>query len=100
MIVAGGGAGLAAADTLRREGYGGSLTILSEDEFSPYDRPNLSKDYPAGQASDAWMPLRSPDYYSEHHTLTGDLARSGSQAGLGWKAGGELAVATIDNPCR
>jgi apoptosis-inducing factor 3 len=65
VIVGGGGAGLAAADALRREGYDGPVTILSADEAAPYDRPNLSKDYLAGVASDEWMPLRSPEYYSD-----------------------------------
>jgi NADPH-dependent 2,4-dienoyl-CoA reductase/sulfur reductase-like enzyme/nitrite reductase/ring-hydroxylating ferredoxin subunit len=66
MIVGGGAAGLAAADTLRREGYEGPLTLISADESAPYDRPNLSKDYLAGEAGDDWIPLRSPDYYKEH----------------------------------
>jgi NADPH-dependent 2,4-dienoyl-CoA reductase/sulfur reductase-like enzyme/nitrite reductase/ring-hydroxylating ferredoxin subunit len=67
VIVGGGGAGLAAADTLRREGYDGSLTIVSADEFAPCDRPNLSKDYLAGTASEDWIPLRPPEYYADHH---------------------------------
>jgi NADPH-dependent 2,4-dienoyl-CoA reductase/sulfur reductase-like enzyme/nitrite reductase/ring-hydroxylating ferredoxin subunit len=66
VIVGGGGAGLAAADTLRREGYNGALTIVSADEFAPCDRPNLSKDYLAGTASEDWIPLRPPEYYSDH----------------------------------
>ena len=65
VIVGGGAAGLAAADMLRREGYGGALTMLSADEFAPYDRPNLSKDYLAGTAQEDWIPLRSPDFYQE-----------------------------------
>lgn len=65
VIVGGGGAGFAAADTLRREGYDGPVTILSADDFAPCDRPNLSKDYLAGKASEDWIPLRSPDYYRE-----------------------------------
>jgi len=65
VIVGGGGAGLAAADTLRREGYEGPVTILSADDFAPYDRPNLSKEYLAGKAPEEWMPLRSADYYAE-----------------------------------
>src|SRR5438034_5117496 len=36
VIAGGGGAGLAAADTLRREGYEGPLTIRSAEEFAPY----------------------------------------------------------------
>jgi apoptosis-inducing factor 3 len=66
VIVGGGAAALAAADTLRREGYQGSLTLISADESAPYDRPNLSKEYLSGEAGDDWIPLRTPDYYKEH----------------------------------
>ena len=65
VIVGGGAAGLAAADMLRREGYGGSLTMISADDSAPYDRPNLSKDFLAGTAPPEWIPLRSPDYYRD-----------------------------------
>jgi apoptosis-inducing factor 3 len=65
VIVGGGAAGLAAADMLRREGYGGSLTMISADDVAPYDRPNLSKDFLAGTAPPDWIPLRSPDYYRD-----------------------------------
>jgi hypothetical protein len=67
VIVGGGGAGLAAADMLRREGYGGPVTISSGDDSPPYDRPNLSKDFLAGTAQEDWIPLRSPDVYAEQH---------------------------------
>jgi NADPH-dependent 2,4-dienoyl-CoA reductase/sulfur reductase-like enzyme/nitrite reductase/ring-hydroxylating ferredoxin subunit len=67
VIVGGGAAGLAAADTLRREGYEGSLTLISADEFPPCDRPNLSKDYLAGKAPDEWIPLRPSEYYANKH---------------------------------
>jgi apoptosis-inducing factor 3 len=65
VILGGGAAGLAAADMLRREGYDGSLVILSADGDPPSDRPNLSKDFLAGTAKDDWIPLRSPEFYSE-----------------------------------
>ncbi len=67
VIVGGGAAGFAAADTLRREGYDGPVTLISADEFAPYDRPNLSKEYLTGQAPEEWIPLRSPDYYADNH---------------------------------
>ena len=65
VIVGGGGAGLAAADMLRREGYDGALTTISADDSPPYDRPNLSKDFLAGTAPDDWIPLRPRDFYAE-----------------------------------
>lgn len=65
VIVGGGAAGMAAAVTLRREGYGGPLTMLSADSDPPCDRPNLSKDYLSGNAPDDWMPLRPADFLSD-----------------------------------
>jgi apoptosis-inducing factor 3 len=72
VIVGGGAAGNAAAEMLRREGYDGPVTIISADEFLPYDRPNLSKDYLAGTALEEWIPLRSADFYrgQEINTVT------------------------------
>jgi len=65
VIVGGGAAGLAAADMLRREGYAGPVTLVSADPSAPYDRPNLSKDFLAGNAPDDWIPLRAPEWYGE-----------------------------------
>src|SRR6266496_3229129 len=70
VIVGAGAAGNAAAEMLRREGYDGPVTIISADEFLPYDRPNLSKDYLAGTAPEEWIPLRSADFYREHRIET------------------------------
>ena len=64
VIVGGGAAGNAAAMTLRQEGYQGPITMISADAFRPYDRPNLSKDYLAGTAKAAWLPLRSQKFYA------------------------------------
>ena len=66
VIVGGGAAGLAAADMLRREGYDGSIAMVSADTDPPVDRPNLSKDYLAGEAQDDWIPLWPDDLYGEH----------------------------------
>ncbi|MBV8472712.1 MAG: FAD-dependent oxidoreductase [Hyphomicrobiales bacterium] len=66
VIVGGGGAGYAAAEMLRREGYGGRVTIVSADAAAPYDRPNLSKDYLAGSAPEDWIPLRPAEFYAQN----------------------------------
>lgn len=65
IIVGGGAAGNAAAETLRNEGYAGTLTILSVDDEGPCDRPNLSKGFLAGTAPDDYIPLRSLEFYRE-----------------------------------
>jgi NADPH-dependent 2,4-dienoyl-CoA reductase/sulfur reductase-like enzyme/nitrite reductase/ring-hydroxylating ferredoxin subunit len=67
VIVGGGAAALAAADMLRREGYGGPVSMISADSDAPVDRPNLSKDYLAGEAQEDWMPLWPPETYGERH---------------------------------
>src|SRR5437868_14146875 len=65
VIVGAGAAGGAAAEMLRREGYDGPVTMIGADQFLPYDRPNLSKDYLAGSAPEEWIPLRPPEFYRE-----------------------------------
>src|SRR4051794_37370402 len=65
LIVGAGAAGDSAAETLRREGYEGPITLFDPDPGAPYDRPNLSKDYLAGSASEDWIPLHPPEFYAE-----------------------------------
>jgi NADPH-dependent 2,4-dienoyl-CoA reductase/sulfur reductase-like enzyme/nitrite reductase/ring-hydroxylating ferredoxin subunit len=67
VIVGGGAAGFAAAEMLRRQGYDGSIIMLSDDGATPVDRPNLSKDYLAGTAPEEWVPLRDASWYAEQH---------------------------------
>ncbi|HEX4408864.1 MAG TPA: FAD-dependent oxidoreductase [Xanthobacteraceae bacterium] len=66
VIIGGGAAGFAAAEMLRRRDYRGSIVMLSNDNATPVDRPNLSKDYLAGSAPEDWLPLRSDDFYAEN----------------------------------
>jgi NADPH-dependent 2,4-dienoyl-CoA reductase/sulfur reductase-like enzyme/nitrite reductase/ring-hydroxylating ferredoxin subunit len=66
VIVGAGAAGSAAAEMLRREGYGGRISLVDPDIEAPYDRPNLSKDYLAGSAPEEWIPLRPLGFYPEH----------------------------------
>jgi apoptosis-inducing factor 3 len=64
LIVGAGAAGNAAAETLRKEGYTGPVTLIGAETTGPVDRPNLSKDYLAGSAPEEWLPLREAEFYT------------------------------------
>ncbi|MGE5682887.1 MAG: FAD-dependent oxidoreductase [Bacillota bacterium] len=66
VILGAGAAGYMAAQTLREDGYKGKLTMITFENHTPYDRPNLSKEYLMGSAQDEWMPLRTEDFYSQY----------------------------------
>src|SRR6476660_5861163 len=66
VILGGRSAGFAAAEMLCRRGFAGRITMLSNDDAAPVDRPNLSKDYLAGSAPEDWVPLRGDDWYAEN----------------------------------
>ncbi|BDH05072.1 NAD(P)/FAD-dependent oxidoreductase [Streptomyces seoulensis] len=51
VIVGASLAGLRAAETLREEGFTGSLTLIGDEPYEPYDRPPLSKSVLLGKAS-------------------------------------------------
>ena len=63
VIVGAGPAGISCAESLRREGYAGPITLIGTE--APVDRPNLSKDYLAGNAPEEWLPLRTADALEE-----------------------------------
>jgi apoptosis-inducing factor 3 len=65
VIVGAGAAANAAAQRLRREGYAGPITLVGDDDSPPYDRPNVSKDYLAGNAPEEWIPLHPRELYDE-----------------------------------
>jgi apoptosis-inducing factor 3 len=109
VIVGGGAAGNSAAETLRREGYAGPITVVDPDVDAPYDRPNLSKDYLAGTAPEDWIPLHPPDFYQEQGIelrrgaraasldLKGRRVRLSDGSELGY---GALLLATGASPVR
>ncbi|MCX4586160.1 NAD(P)/FAD-dependent oxidoreductase [Streptomyces sp. NBC_01481] len=51
VIVGASLAGLRAAETLRDEGFAGSLTLIGDEPYEPYDRPPLSKQVLLGKAA-------------------------------------------------
>ncbi|MFE1960280.1 NAD(P)/FAD-dependent oxidoreductase [Streptomyces sp. NPDC059479] len=61
VVVGASAAGLSAVETLRREGYDGTLTLVGEEPHAPYDRPPLSKQILSGEWSAKQLPLRPYD---------------------------------------
>lgn len=60
VIVGAGAAAFAAAHAFHRGGAAERVTVIGAEETGPVDRPNLSKEYLAGQAPEDWIPLAMP----------------------------------------
>ncbi len=58
LIVGAGAAAQIAAETLRREGFGGRVVMVGPEPDAPYDRTNLSKHFLSGKARREDLPLR------------------------------------------
>ncbi|MFF0107329.1 NAD(P)/FAD-dependent oxidoreductase [Streptomyces hirsutus] len=58
VVVGASAAGLAAAETLRRAGHDGPLTLVGDEPHAPYDRPPLSKQILSGTWPAGRLPLR------------------------------------------
>jgi 3-phenylpropionate/trans-cinnamate dioxygenase ferredoxin reductase subunit len=66
VIIGAGQAGAQAADTLRREGFGGRLVLVGDEPQLPYQRPPLSKKFLAGELEEDRLPFRHRSFYDEH----------------------------------
>ncbi|MFC8427315.1 NAD(P)/FAD-dependent oxidoreductase [Streptomyces sp. NPDC057253] len=78
-VVGASAAGLAAAETLRREGYDGTLTLVGDEPEPPYDRPPLSKQVLAAEWEADRLALRTP---ADLAALDLDLRLGVAAAGL------------------
>jgi 3-phenylpropionate/trans-cinnamate dioxygenase ferredoxin reductase subunit len=76
VIVGGGLAAARTAEQLRRSEYAGPITIVSDEEHLPYDRPPLSKEVLRSEADD--VTLKPAEFYEENDitVLLGEAARS------------------------
>jgi len=98
-ILGGGGAAVAACETLRQEGFGGRIVMLTKEEHLPYDRVQLSKklDQPVEK-----MTLRSAEFFDEwgievmRETLVSKLDSKGQKVHYKQAADGEEQVLPYD----
>ena len=67
IIVGGGGAGFMTANQLRHTGYGGKITLISQDDKAPYNRPLLSKMFLAGKMGEKYLMLGGADWASNNN---------------------------------
>jgi 3-phenylpropionate/trans-cinnamate dioxygenase ferredoxin reductase component len=65
VVVGAGLAGARCAETLRSEGYDGSLVVVGDELLPPYERPALSKEYLAGTKAEHELLLRAPSAWAE-----------------------------------
>ena len=80
-------AGYWAAETLRRDGFEGRISLIGDEPHAPYDRPPLSKNFLAGDLEDDRLPL----------TTAEKLADLGLEMRLGCRATGlDVATRTLE----
>lgn len=67
VIVGGGQAGSQAAQSLRKRGYEGAISLICEEAYPPYQRPPLSKAYLKGELDEDRLYFRPASYYDENN---------------------------------
>jgi 3-phenylpropionate/trans-cinnamate dioxygenase ferredoxin reductase subunit len=72
-------AGYWAAETLRRDGFEGRISLIGDEHHAPYDRPPLSKKYLAGDLNDDRLALTTVERLAD---LQLDLRLGCSATGL------------------
>jgi len=66
VIVGAGLAGGTAASTLRQDGFDGRVILIGAEQYPPYERPPLSKEYLRGESSFEQALLQPLDSYGEN----------------------------------
>jgi 3-phenylpropionate/trans-cinnamate dioxygenase ferredoxin reductase subunit len=69
VIIGAGQAGVQLADSLRREGHEGAITLIGDETQAPYQRPPLSKAFLLDGMDEARLALR-PDAFYEQRQIT------------------------------
>jgi len=63
VVVGAGQAGLQVAESLRKGGHDGALTLVGDERHPPYQRPPLSKKYLGGDFADERLQFRPREHY-------------------------------------
>src|ERR1700684_4373771 len=66
VIVGGGLGGAKAAEALREKAFDGKILLLADEEYLPYERPPLSKDFLAGKKSLADFTVHDAEWYRDN----------------------------------
>ena len=69
LIIGGGHAGANTAFALRKDGFDGEITIISDEYYLPYHRPPLSKDFLKQNIAIEKLGFKSADFYEEQKIL-------------------------------
>jgi NADPH-dependent 2,4-dienoyl-CoA reductase/sulfur reductase-like enzyme len=72
-------AGAKAAETLREDGFGGTIVLLGTETEQPYERPPLSKGYLLGKADKSSLYVHEEHWYTGHQV---DLRRGVTAIGI------------------
>ena len=67
LIVGGGHAGANTAFALRKDGFDGEITIISDESYLPYHRPPLSKDFLKQNLAIEKLSFKSANFYEEQN---------------------------------
>jgi 3-phenylpropionate/trans-cinnamate dioxygenase ferredoxin reductase subunit len=91
VVVGAGQAGASLVQKLRKDGYGGPVTLVGREPFPPYQRPPLSKAYLKGEMERVRLFLRPEAWYKENEValLTGTSADAIDVAGRTVRVNGE-----------
>jgi 3-phenylpropionate/trans-cinnamate dioxygenase ferredoxin reductase component len=66
VIVGGGLAGAKAVEALRDSDFDGQIILFADEQYLPYERPPLSKEYLAGKKALSDFTVQNSDWYREY----------------------------------
>lgn len=89
LIVGAGQSGMQIADTLREEGFTGSITMVGDEAVAPYQRPPLSKAFLYGEADEESLQFRNEKFYQDNRI---DLILGDAVIAVETKAGGGVVT--------